>query len=226
MRFYFYTSANQERNNLIHLFQEEDPMGVEARARQCDFPVELARQIRTAAPAEWQAQMHDFINQTYAQQKEQLAESVAFYKAYWAAHEAQWLDPIERALGKKIPPYYVLITHFIAGTSDWYGADIAINARLRRAKNPHYHVYILLFEMILSQVFMHVRAQFGEEQLSDWAVWELSELTAFTILHHAFDCFDDLTATGYAAVDEKINRARAVWQSEKSLDAFLTKIMM
>lgn len=72
---------------------------------------------------------------------------------------------------------------------------------------------------------MMIRTLKNENELPDVKVWALSELTAFTLLHHEWPAFGYLEKTGYDAVDEMIPDARRLYRKNKGMRVFLEDIM-
>jgi len=221
MRLKFFISAEEEAKRIVGLFQTDDPLGVTGRAAQCGFPVALAVKINQERRADWSAQLDRLFLDTYRHNQVQLNQALEFFQNYWAENEARFFPVLDKVFGHPMPPYYVLLTHFIAGTSDWYGTDICVNAYGPKLKNKNIHVYGLLYEVILSQIFRQVRQKVSSERLGDWAVWEIAEIGAFTVLHQAFDLFDAFEKTYYEAVDQKLPAAQRQYRSAQNLDAFL-----
>lgn len=225
MRLKFFISAEEEARRIVGLFQTDDPLGVENRARQCRFPVDLAQKINQGRRVDWAADLDALLVETYRQNQEVLNQARVFFQTYWAENEARFFPVLEKVFGHPMPPYYVLLTHFIAGTSDWYGTDICVNAYGPKCSRENAHLYGLLYEIILSQIFMRVRQRHSAETLDDWGVWEIAEVGAFTLLHQEFDLFGAFEKTYYDAVDAKRERAQKLYQSTKNLDAFLERLI-
>ncbi len=224
MVFEFYLSAFQEKNFLVDLFQQDDPMGVSARAQQCHFPVELAEQIHRDGLQKNRVALETLMQETYTKNAHRLQQAVAFFKDYWAHNEKLWIPELERVIGGKMPPYYVLVTYFIAGVSDWYGTNIAVNGSLSQHKTPLAHVDVVLFEALLSHSFRRA-CQLMNRPISEFQVWAMAELAAFCVLEATFDNLSRPEKTGYEQVDSFIPVARQLYRDRTSFDDFLMQLL-
>lgn len=170
------------------------------------------------AGGRWGGGLDALLLETYRQNQEALTGARFFSNVLGGKRRG--FSVLEKVFGHPMPPYYVLLTHFIAGTSDWYGTDICVNAYGPKCSRENAHLYGLLYEIILSQIFMRVRQRHSAETLDDWGVWEIAEVGAFTLLHQEFDLFGAFEKTYYDAVDAKRERAQKLYQSTKNLDCF------
>lgn len=221
MHFSFYTSAEEEKKQLIQMFRGEDPLGVDKRVRQYLFPTLLARHIHNKPARVWDKRLTHFLEEIYNQYSADLRKARTLFTLFWRQHDATYFKPLEAFFGHEIPPYHVLLSHFIAGASDWHGTEICTNAYSFYWNGGQSHAYFLLFEVILSQVFMRMRARYEETELPDRRLWAISETAAFTILHRLFDTFDFITKTNYPQVDPHLKAAQLLLIETGEIDAFL-----
>ena len=92
-------------------------------------------------------------------------------------------------------------------------------------KNEKEHIYALLYEVLLSQIFIKIRTQYSENILTDREVWKLSELSTFTILHNTFNCFFDKEKTFYVEVDNLLEKGQLLYLENQDIDIFLKNLI-
>lgn len=225
MQFNFYLSAEKELQYIYSMFCQADPMGLEARAEQYGFPLDLARRISQNDPDEWENDVIELLNQEYANLEDELNQSVEFHQEFWVEQEGVFSEVINEILDIEVPDYNVLLTRYITGISDWHGTDIVLGAFLYEAEPENQHSYVLLFETILSQVFMKIRELYNQEYISDWNVWAISELATYAILRHSFDGFENFDKIGYAQIEGLKDKVCAWYVNSESFQDFLLKIV-
>ncbi len=225
MRFHFFYSKYIEELYLIRLFQDEDPLGLKNRAAQLSFPYDLALSIHQEEMIKWRSHLRQEINEQYKKHQEKIENSILFSKIYWEKNEQKWLPPLEQVLRKKIPDYHILLSQYGMGISDWYGTNISIPAAFSTKKNEREHIYALLYEVLLSQIFIKIRTQYSENILTDREVWKLSELSTFTILHNTFNCFFDKEKTFYVEVDNLLEKGQLLYLENQDIDIFLKNLI-
>lgn len=223
MYFEFYISKDSEKKQLIEMFQEDDPLGLKDRAKQYNFPVDLAVKINSEPLQVWKPELLKLLDNTYDHNLKFLKESASFFMNYWRKNEGRFFPILEDLFKKKLPTYYVLLAHYVAGTSDWHGVDICTNAYSHKWKGKDCHAYFLLFEVILSQVFMMVRKEHDEKSLSDFDLWKVSELVAFVVLHKEWDYFNYIKKTNYEQIDNHIEEAMVLYNNKQNLKDFIYK---
>lgn len=225
MHFNFYLSAAKELQYIYSMFSQSDPMGLEARAEQYGFPLDLAKRISQNDPEEWENDVIDLLNNEYASLEEELNQAVAFYQEFWNGQDEVFSEVINDIFGNEIPDYNVLLTRYVTGISNWYGTDIVLGAFLYEEEPENKHCYILLFETILSQVFMKIRELYNQDYISDWNVWGISELTTYAILRHSFDGFEYFENIGYPQLEGLKAMTCAWYTNSESYQDFVLKMV-
>ncbi|HSQ97486.1 MAG TPA: hypothetical protein VLL98_02085, partial [Rickettsiales bacterium] len=222
----FYISWREERKRLIGLFRGFDPLGIDSRAKQCNFSKRLAKKIHSKSPEEWMPILNQLLKKTYKDESKKMREALVFFEKYWQKNDKNFFEKLEIIFKEKIPTYNVLLSYYVAGTSDWYGENICTNIYSYKWKKKNSHVYSLLFEVILSQVFKRIRRNKSQKDISDEKVWSASELSAFIILHQEWNIFDNMQITRYKEVDNFIYDAQKIYKSAKDIDIFIEKILL
>ena len=131
---------------------------------------------------------------------------------------AKYFNPINQFFGTPIPPYRVLVAYFLDAVSNWSETNIVLNAYAYQTPNPFYHTYTLLYEIILSQAFIRIRAEKPKEILSDEKLWMATELIAFGVLKKLFNEFSTVNGTGYPQVDKFVPRFLDILAESNSFD--------
>jgi hypothetical protein len=124
VHFSFYLSKNGEKDEIIEIFQSDDPYGIPARAEQYNISESLAKKINSAPKKEWENNLDLVLIEAYKTNEKKLNESLKFFNTFWNKNDKYYFDILEKAIGEKIEKYNVLLTHFVAGTSDWEGNNI------------------------------------------------------------------------------------------------------
>lgn len=223
MHFNFYISQNDEKARIIELFQMDDPYGITARAKQLHISEELAKKINKNISNEWNRELDDILSEAYKKNEEKLKKSLNFFNNYWIENDKYFFDKIEFVLKEKVEQYNVLLSHFVAGTSDWFGNNICTNAYSNEWSGDNSHVYYLLYETILSHIFKKVRKI--RHDLDDLQIWAVSESTAFVVLHNEFNLFESENITGYKEVDSYIDEVKFLYKNSKNINEFIEEII-
>ncbi|HSQ97877.1 MAG TPA: hypothetical protein VLL98_04120 [Rickettsiales bacterium] len=224
MHFNFYLSKNGEKEEIVEIFQDDDPYGIPARAKQYGISENLAKKINSAPREEWENDLDLVLTEAYRINEKKLNESLEFFKTFWNENDKYYFDILEKAIEEKIEKYNVLLTHFVAGTSDWEGNNICTNAYSKGIiRNKNAHVYYLLFEVILSHFFKKIRKV--RKDLEDLQIWAMTELISFTILHNEFDLFESEANTNYKEVDSHINEAKNLYKNSNNINKFIEEII-
>ncbi|MBR6412784.1 MAG: hypothetical protein IKS41_06480 [Alphaproteobacteria bacterium] len=220
----FYISLETEKNKLMDMFCLQDigfPM--EKRVQQYHFSLDLAKDMYHLPRHQWDKKLEDFLSEAYTKHKDDLASSLSFFQKYWNQHSEQYFGPINQFFGEQIPPYRVLLAHFLDGISNWVEPSIVINAYSYQTPNPLYHTYTLLYEIILSQVFIRTRQIKSAKELTDEDLWMIAELAAFSFLATTFTEFSKVSGTGYPQVDIHALKFRELMNMRPKFEDFITK---
>lgn len=223
MHFNFYISQNDEKAKIVEIFQMDDPYGISARAKQYHISEELAKEIHENKSDKWNNELDNILSKTYKENEDKLKNSLKFFNDYWLKNDAYFFDKIEKVLSENVEQYNVLLSHFVAGTSDWVGNNICTNAYSNEWSGENSHIYYLLYETILSHIFKRIRKI--NEVLKDLKVWSISELTAFTILHNEFDLFESESKTNYDEIDNKREQVKEIYLKCKNMNDFLNIVL-
>ena len=219
----FFISSETEKYKLMDMFCMTDigaPM--EYRVNQYQFPLNLADEMKEYPRTKWDKKLEDFLFAVYEKHLRDLKKSQFYYTKFWQKNFSRYFDPINRFFGTPVPKYRVLVAHFLDAISNWSEHNIVLNAYAYQTPNPMYHVYTLLYEIILSQAFIRVRQTKSKEQLSDEKLWVFAELTACVFLNKNFEEFAQASATGYPDVDKFLPRFWEITADAKTFDE-LTK---
>jgi hypothetical protein len=166
------------------------------------------------------------LDRVYKRSSKRLKKSIEFFNSYWENNEDRFFNKLESIFGKKVSKYNVLLSNYISGILDWKGTNICINAYSYKNKKENYHVYFLLFEIILSEIFKTMRKNNTEQEFSDRKTWIISELSAFTILGEEWDLFNKVNPrTGYMDIDKLIPEAKEIYENSNNMSGFLEKII-
>lgn len=198
---------------------------LERRALQYHFPLDLAKKMYELPRHIWDEELETFLLSTYKNNQKGLKEALLFFQTYWKENEKKYLNPLSLFFQTEIPSYQVLLGNFLDAISNWHETNITINAYSYKDKNPLYHAYAVLFELILSQVFMRIRKLKQKEILSDLHVWGLSELSAFAILYKLFPEFSKINGTGYDIIDSYTSTFLEVIKKNNNIIDFINEIL-
>jgi len=222
----FYVSADAEKQKLMDMFCVE-PVGVSLayRAKQYHFPLELAEKMYARPRAQWDSELEDLLEAVYARHRSEMQEALSFFQAFWHKNGVKYLPQLEIFFGSKWPTYRVLLAYYLDVISNWKECNIVINYALYQKENVLFHVYSILFEMVLAQVFIKIRELKNRQEMSDNQVWGCSELAACVILNKLYPEFKNATKTGYPQLDEKAPLFFDFIQKHNQIDSFLNEIL-
>lgn len=203
----FFISSETEKYKLMDMFCITDiGASMEYRAKQYQFPLNLAEEMKEKPRFIWDKKLEDFLFAVYQKHQTDLKKSQFYYTKFWEKNLSHYFAPINRFFETPIPPYRVLVAHFLDAISNWSETNIVLNAYAYQTPNPLYHAYTLLYEIILSQTFIRTRETLSKETFSDEKLWTFAELTAFGLLKTTFDEFSAANGTGYPQVDKFAHR--------------------
>ncbi len=222
----FYLSADMEKQKLMDIFCCE-PVGkdLKYRTKQYNFPFELAERMYNLPRFQWDAELEALLEQRYQQNNSELEKSLSFFNHFWKENGERYLAPLNAFFKETVPTYRVLLACYLDVISNWKECNIVINHALYKKENVLYSVYSILFEIILSQVFIKIRAIKNKNELPDMQVWEYAELAACAILNKIYPEFKNSTKTGYAELDIHAPRFIDLAQKSPDLNAFLQDII-
>jgi hypothetical protein len=163
------------------------------------------------------------LTEAYTLNEKKMGVSLRFFESFWKVNDERYFNVLEKAIGEKIEKYNVLLSHFVAGTSDWEANNICVNAYSNEIPGNDIHVYLLLFEVILSHFFKKIRKK--RKDLGDSQIWATTELISFIILHSEFDLFESVHKTDYKEVDINIDKAISIYQKVASIGEFVKWVL-
>ena len=222
----FYISIETEKNKLMDMFCIQDVgFSLEKRAEQYHFPLDLAKKMYNLPRYQWDRKLEDFLSQAYQKNKNKLDNALSFFQGYWTQHNENYFEPINCFFDTPIPSYQVLLAHFLDAISNWSEPNIVLNAYSYQTPNPLYHTYTLLYEIILSQVFIRTRQIKSPKEALDDKLWMASELTAFSFLATTFPEFSKVSGTGYPQVDIFAVKSRKLMEMHLKFEDFIYQLL-
>lgn len=224
--FDFYLSAESEKNKLMDMFCTRSVgFSREKRAAQYHFPVEMAHKMYQHPRYIWDAELERFLAESYRQNQQKMTEALSFYQNYWQENHDKYFIPLERFFQFQFPVYRVLLAHFLDAISNWNEPNIVLNAYDYQSQNPLYHVYAVLYETVLSQIFIRVRQTISDSRLSDTGLWAMAELSSMAILYKLFAEFSSKDKTGYPQIDSYATQFIEIAQHTDSYESFLEQAL-
>lgn len=222
----FYISLETEKNKLMDMFCVGDSaVSHEYRAKQYHFPLELATEMYQEPRFKWDEKLEDFLAKSYLDSKNKLNDSMKFFTEFWEENEEKYFSKINLFFQDTIPTYRILLAHYLDAISNWVEPNIVVNAYSYQTSNPLYHVYSLLYEIILSQVFIRTRNIKSKSEFSDDKLWTCSELIAFAFLTTTFPEFSKCTGTGYPQLDIYAKDFLELIKQNKTFDKVQNEIL-
>lgn len=223
--FDFFISKNFEKQILLDMFKNDKTKTIKNRARQYKFPVKLAKDIARISGNECEEKLEHFLNVSYERDAKRMTNCLNIFKSYWDKNSNYYFCKLENFFERNIEQYEVLLSRYVAGTSDWYGNHICTNIFSLKWKKYCNHNYCLLYEVVLSEVFKTIRKLRTVDELSDNDVWILSELSSFVILHRLFDEFKFIKKTYYEQVDVLLDKAYLIFDNSNGINDFIKRII-
>lgn len=222
----FYISSETEKQKLMDIFCVA-PIGASLteRAKQYHFPVNMANTMQTRPRIQWDEALEDLLEETYLKHKNNLETSRTFFRCFWDKNGEAYLSKLDSFFEEKFPDYRVLLACYLDVVSNWKECDIVINHALYQKENVLYSVYSILFEMVLSQIFIKIRSIKNKKEMSDKQVWGRSELAACAILNKLYPAFQNSVKTGYAELDSSMPLFLKIIQQSNHLTPFLDTVI-
>lgn len=222
----FYISSDTEKQKLMDIFCVA-PMGVSLnyRARQYHFPLDIADKMQTYPRIQWDEELENLLEETYSRNKKELVNSLSYFQCFWKNKGEYYLSKLNTFFEETLPDYRVLLACYLDIISNWKECNIVINYRLYKKENPLYHVYSVLFEIVLSQIFIKIRSIKNKKKMPDKQVWGRSELAACAILHRLYPEFKNSVKTGYPELDPCMPLFLDIIQKSSYLQNFLNNII-
>ena len=221
-----YISPDTEKQKLMDVFCVQTiGASLEQRAQQYNFPKKLAQKMYQQPRYVWDDELEHFLEKTYLSQKNELEKAKQHFENIWKEKGPFYFQKLNDFFETPIPTYHVLVAYYLDVISNWKEENIVINYNTYKKENPLYHIYGVLFEIILSQVFIRVRKTKSKTQISDFTLWGISELSATAILNALFDEFKNSTKTGYEILDYFCEDFIKTCKSTSSFDPFKQKIL-
>lgn len=222
----FYISSDAEKQKLMDVFCVAS-MGASLnyRAKQYHFPLDLAHKMQAMPRLQWDEELENLLEEIYAKNQEELVNSLSYFQCFWKNNGNQYVSKLESFFEETLPDYRVLLACCLDVISNWKEYNIVINHQLYKKENPLYHVYSVLFEIVLSQIFIKIRSLKNKKEMPDKQVWGRSELAACAILNKLYPEFKNSVKTGYAELDPCMPLFLDIIQQSSHLKNFLNTLM-
>lgn len=220
----FYVSSDTEKQKLMDIFCVA-PIGksLMERAKQYHFPPDMAKKMQTSPRIQWDEALEELLETTYLKYKNELETAHSFFHCFWDKNGEAYLSKLDSFFGERFPNYRVLLACYLDVVSNWKECNIVINHALYQKENVLYSVYSILFEMVLSQIFIKIRTLKNKTEMSDKQVWGRSELAACAILNKLYPAFQNSVKTGYPELDSSMPLFLEVIQKATHLMPFLNE---
>ncbi len=180
LRLSFRIDKRADAENVLNLFRNDDPAGLESRAMSMGVDVELARMIRDVNPFEARVLADRLVDERFKSNGAAIEASMADFEAQWKdllplysqvvmeSTESPWVHSAYTCVVSSIHP----------GVSSWSGNKVGV----KFDGSPELKRRVLAHEILLSNVFQLVRKRYRSSEIGDWQVWAFSEITPVLIL--------------------------------------------
>lgn len=220
-----YISKDAEKQKLMDMFCVNDVGAcLEERVQQYHFSLSLARDMYNEPRHKWDEKLENFLDCAYATNLSLLTKAKQHFEKIWQEKGYYYFGILNSFFETKIPTYRVLIAYYLDVISNWHEPDIVINYKNYQNENPLYHIYGVLFEITLSQIFINTRKIKTKQELSNNTLWAISELSACAILNTKYPEFKNSTLTGYKALDKYTNTFIELAKKTSNYNDFINKI--
>ncbi len=173
---------------------------------------------------EWDEKLENFLEETYLTNLSILNQAKQHFEKIWSEKGNYYFDVLNTFFKEKIPTYRVLIAYYLDVISNWQEPNIVVNYQTFQKENPLYHIYGVLFEITLSQIFIKTRELKTKQELSDTLLWGISELSACAILNTKYPEFKNSTLTGYENLDNHAKTFIEIAKKTSNFNNFITQI--
>lgn len=180
-KLFFIVDRQYDKDATIGMFRNDDPAGLENRARSAGIDPAVARKIRDASnPIVGLELVNKLVDDRFQKEGEALEASKDDLWLQWKdllpvfsnvvveTTESPWVHP----------DYICVVSSMFPGTSDWLGNKVAVGFNLSAERKRR----TLANEILLSDVFQLLRKRHPRSEISDWQVWAFSEITPSFIL--------------------------------------------
>jgi len=181
-KLFFVVNRWYDKAATIRMFRNDDPAGLENRARVAGVDPAVARKIHDEANPFVVVRLANKLVEDRFGKEGQAVE--ASKEDLWV----QWKDllpvfsnvVVETTESPWVHSNYIcFVSSMFPGLSDWWGNKVGVGFKL---SPPEYKRRALAQEILLSDVFQLLRKRYRRSELSDWQVWAFSEITPSFIL--------------------------------------------
>ncbi len=221
-----YISKDTEKQKLMDMFCVNS-VGISHKKRsiQYNFPYSLAEEMYKKPRYEWDEKLEDFLENTYKKNLPTLKQAQQHFEKIWSEKGNYYFDVLNTFFKEPIPTYRVLIAYHLDVISNWQEPNIVVNYQTFQKENPLYHIYSVLFEITLSQIFIKTRELKTKQELPDAQLWGISELSACAILNTRYPEFKNSTQTGYENLDKYASNFIEIAKNTKNYQDFISHIL-
>lgn len=220
-----YISKDAEKQKLMDIFCVNSVgISLENRVQQYHFSLPLAEDMYKKPRHEWDEKLENFLEDAYLTNLPILIKAKQHFENIWEKKGDYYLGILNSFFEKKIPTYRVLIAYYLDVISNWHEPNIVVNYKTFQKENPLYHIYDVLFEMTLSQIFINTRKIKTKKDLPDIELWGISELSACAILNTKYPEFKNSTLTGYENLDKHAKTFIDIAAKTSNFNDFISQI--
>lgn len=180
-RLFFIVDRWYDKAVTVRMFRNDDPLGLENRARIAGVDPGVARKINSEAnPFVVMRLANKLVEDRFAKEGQAIEASK---EDLWV----QWKDllplfskvVVETTESPWVHSYYIcFVSSMFPGTTTWRWNMVSV----RFNYSPEYRRLLVAKEILLSDVFQLLRKRYPPSEISDWQVWAFSEITPDFIL--------------------------------------------
>jgi C-terminal processing protease CtpA/Prc len=175
-KLFFIVNRWYDKAVTIGMFRNDDPLGLDNRARVAGVDPAIARKIHDEAnPFVVMRLANKLVEDRFKKEGQAIEASKEDLWVQWKnllpvfsnvvveTTESPWVHPC----------YICFVSSIFPGLTDWWGNKVGVGFRL----SPEYKRRVLAQEILLSDVFQLLRKRYPRSVISDWQVWAFSEIT-------------------------------------------------
>ena len=166
---------------VVSMFRQDDPAGIDSRARSMAVDLEAAKRIHDATSLSEARQLAEkLVDSRFTEDGAAIRRSITSFQDLWIdllplfstvvveTTQSPWVHS----------RYDCVVSSIHPGLSSWRGNKVAV----KYDSSPELKRRILAHEIVLSDVFQLFRQRYTRFALNDWQVWAFAEITAVFIL--------------------------------------------
>ena len=177
----FIEDKQYDQMMIYNILKSDDPAGLESRARSMGIDIELAKEIKKSnSYLDVKVEIDKLVKDRYEQKANEIIQSINDYDKSWELITRDFSNEIESLTNEKWfhNIYQCVVSPFHPGISNWYGNKII----RKSGENPIEQRRITAHEIVLSEVFQICRKYYSKEQIDEWKVWAIAEITTVLLL--------------------------------------------